>query len=118
MQIAGVLVLAAGVPRAFDQRDFTVIVLGYAVMRPALVCPVAAGGAATRRAARRRAALRRRHQCRACSAGCGLLLLPALGLPVFLVMVAVELAVPVWAERATGPPGTRTTSPSGSGCSP
>jgi low temperature requirement protein LtrA len=37
VQIAGVLILAAGVPRAFDDRDFGVVTLGYAVMRTALV---------------------------------------------------------------------------------
>lgn len=33
VQIAGVLVLAAGVPRAFQRNDFAVVVLGYVIMR-------------------------------------------------------------------------------------
>ncbi|HEU5356896.1 MAG TPA: low temperature requirement protein A [Actinocrinis sp.] len=33
VQIAGVLVLAAGVPRAFQRSDFAVVVLGYVIMR-------------------------------------------------------------------------------------
>ncbi|MFC5906397.1 low temperature requirement protein A [Streptacidiphilus monticola] len=37
VQIAGALVLAAGVPRAFDQEDFKVCVWGYVIMRIALV---------------------------------------------------------------------------------
>src|SRR4029079_3296216 len=37
VQIAGVLVVAAGVPRAFNEQDFTVMVVGYIVMRTALV---------------------------------------------------------------------------------
>ncbi len=37
VQIAGVLVLAAGVPRAFEQRDFHVATAGYAIMRVGLV---------------------------------------------------------------------------------
>lgn len=37
VQITGALILAAGVPRAFDARDFGVAVLGYVVMRVALV---------------------------------------------------------------------------------
>ena len=36
IQIAGVLVLAAGVPRAFADNDWTVVVIGYVVMRVAL----------------------------------------------------------------------------------
>lgn len=37
VQMAGVLVLAAGVPRAFDEGDYSVVVAGYVVMRVALV---------------------------------------------------------------------------------
>lgn len=33
VQIAGSLVIAAGVPRAFEHRDFAVVVLGYVVVR-------------------------------------------------------------------------------------
>ena len=33
MQIAGVLILAAGMPRVFDEQDFGVVTLGYVVMR-------------------------------------------------------------------------------------
>ena len=33
VQIAGSLVIAAGVPRAFEHRDYTVVVLGYVVVR-------------------------------------------------------------------------------------
>ena len=35
--MTGALVLAAGVPRIFDQRDFTLAVSGYVIMRIALV---------------------------------------------------------------------------------
>jgi low temperature requirement protein LtrA len=37
VQIAGVLILAAGVPRAFQHRDFDIVFVGYIVMRTALV---------------------------------------------------------------------------------
>src|SRR6478752_3713234 len=37
VQIAGVLILAAGVPRAFGKHDVSVIAAGYAVMRVSLV---------------------------------------------------------------------------------
>ncbi|HET9170129.1 MAG TPA: low temperature requirement protein A [Actinospica sp.] len=33
VQIAGSLVIAAGVPRAFEHRDFTVVVIGYVIVR-------------------------------------------------------------------------------------
>src|SRR5882757_4816958 len=37
VQIVGVLMLAAGVPRAFDDGDFRLAAIGYAVMRLAMV---------------------------------------------------------------------------------
>lgn len=37
LQIGGVLVLAAGVPAAFEKGDFTAMVIGYVIMRIALV---------------------------------------------------------------------------------
>ena len=37
VQMAGVLVLAAGVPPAFDTPDFTAITIGYVIMRIAMV---------------------------------------------------------------------------------
>ena len=37
VQITGALIMAAGVPRAFDEHDFSIATLGYVVMRLALV---------------------------------------------------------------------------------
>ena len=37
VQMAGVLVLAAGVPKAFDESDFLVITIGYLIMRIGLI---------------------------------------------------------------------------------
>ena len=37
VQMAGVLIFAAGIPRAFADQDFGIVVLGYVVMRFALV---------------------------------------------------------------------------------
>ncbi|HEX2185634.1 MAG TPA: low temperature requirement protein A, partial [Chloroflexota bacterium] len=54
--MTGALVLAAGVPRAFDQRDFTLAVTGYVIMRIALVTQwirVAIDDAPRRKTARR-----------------------------------------------------------------
>ncbi|MFC4016957.1 low temperature requirement protein A [Micromonospora sp. GCM10011542] len=56
VQIAGALIIAAGVPRAFTEADFGVITYGYVVMRLATVANwsrAAAGDPAHRSAARR-----------------------------------------------------------------
>ena len=37
VQIAGVLIVAAGVPRVFEELDFSITVVGYVIMRIALV---------------------------------------------------------------------------------
>lgn len=100
VQMGGALVLAAGTPAAMHESDWLVVTLGYVVMRLAMVaqwCRAAAGSPALRRTALRYAGgiavvqvlwvLR--------------LLLPGQGgIGVFLVMVALELSVPVFAERA------------------
>ena len=100
VQIAGVLVVAAGVPRIFTDLDFSIGVIGYVIMRAALV-------AQWLRVARedplgRPAALR-------FATGIGLVQLLwvvrlAVAGPVGLVLIfvfgALELLIPVWAERA------------------
>jgi low temperature requirement protein LtrA len=107
VQIAGVLVLAAGVPRAFDNTDFTVITAGYVLMRLAMV------GQWLRAAhgdpARRPCALRYAAGITIVQAGwVARLALPAgTAIPSFLVLAAAELAVPLWAERAPATPWHR-----------
>lgn len=100
VQMAGVLVLAAGVPRAFAHSDFTVIWFGYLVMRLAMVTQwlrVALGNTG----AERRTALRYALGVTVCQIGwLGLLLLPVHDVPwVFVVVGLLELAVPALAER-------------------
>jgi low temperature requirement protein LtrA len=100
VQMAGVLVMAAGIPRSFDDRNFGVITLGYVVMRLALVgqwLRVALSYPADRRTALRYAA-----GITACQVGWVLrVFLPgAWDLPTFLVLAAAELSVPAWAEAA------------------
>ncbi|MEV0231235.1 low temperature requirement protein A [Nonomuraea sp. NPDC050786] len=99
VQMAGVLILAAGIPRAMQDRDFALVTLGYAVMRMALVL-------LWLRAARghiegRRSALRYAFGVTAVQAGwiARLALPEQLGLAAFFVLVVAELAVPLWAER-------------------
>ncbi len=100
VQMAGVLVLAAGVPRAFDSGDFTVVTLGYVVMRFALVGQWlrAAHGDPERRATARRFA------AGGTAVQIGWILRLSLPqswlLPAFAVLALAELAVPVWGERA------------------
>ncbi|MFC4043976.1 low temperature requirement protein A [Dactylosporangium siamense] len=98
VQIAGVLVLAAGVTDAFHGH-FGTVTVGYVIMRAALVTQwlrASSGDVASHRTARRMAI-----GVSACMVGWGLILLTH-GTPhlvLFLVMIAAELAVPPWAER-------------------
>ncbi|QVI24869.1 low temperature requirement protein A [Nocardia tengchongensis] len=107
-QMAGVLLLAAGIPAAFEHGDYVVITVGYLVMRSALVTQWIR--AAREDAAGRATALRYT---------VGIAVLEVLWLTrllaveldvlqgiraqgVFGVLVLAELTVPVWAERAIG----------------
>ncbi|MFE7580885.1 low temperature requirement protein A [Streptomyces gardneri] len=101
VQIAGVLVLAAGVSRAFQDHDFLVVYIGYVVMRLALAFQWL-------RAAHHATDPAERTMCRRYAGGVvavqiGWLALvlapePARGW-VFLAMALAELAVPVYAEK-------------------
>ncbi|MGV9878935.1 low temperature requirement protein A [Streptomyces sp. NPDC003006] len=100
IQIAGVLVFAAGVSRAFQDHDFLLIWLGYLIMRIALSSQwLRAAGAAT--GAERTTALRYAIGVVICQIGwSGLLFLPEDARPwLFLVMAVAEMCVPVIAER-------------------
>jgi len=102
VQMGGVIVLAAGVPEAFDSQDLAVVTLGYVVMRVAMVTQwlrAAAGDPA------------HRHTCLRYAGGTAmvqvgwllrLLLDPPWGLVGFFALVAAELFVPWWAERVSG----------------
>ena len=100
VQIAGALILAAGVPEAMDGGDFAVITVGYVVMRLAMVTQWLRAAATD--PPHRRSALRFAVGIVALQVGWVLrLFLPeGLGYASFLVLVAAELAVPIWAERA------------------
>ncbi|WP_419664719.1 low temperature requirement protein A [Streptomyces sp. 2-1] len=102
IQIIGALIVAAGAAEALEHGDFTVITWGYVVMRLAMVSQWLRAACTDRE--RRRTALRY---------AVGILVLQVgwlvrLALPVdggtatFAVLAALELAVPVWAERAEG----------------
>ncbi|MFD8145286.1 low temperature requirement protein A [Streptomyces sp. NPDC059708] len=100
VQIAGVLVYAAGVSRAFDGNDWTVAVVGYLIMRVALTAQwlrAAAGESGPARTA----ALKYAAGLLLCQAGwVGLLFAPDDWKRwLFLVLLVAELAVPLVAER-------------------
>jgi low temperature requirement protein LtrA len=98
VQIAGALVLAAGVARAFD-GDFVIVTVGYLVMRVALAAQWLRAARDDR--PRRSATLRYAAGISACQVGwLARLLLPGTWSTVaFVLLVLVELYVPVWAER-------------------
>ena len=106
IQMAGVLVVAAGVPSAFES-DFRVTVVGYVIMRLALVALWlrAAGDDPAGRPTALRFAV-------------GIALLQVLwvhripipapiGIVLFIALGVAELLVPVWAERRSGGRPTR-----------
>ncbi|MEW2163996.1 low temperature requirement protein A [Streptomyces sp. NPDC007084] len=101
VQIAGVLVLAAGVSKAFESHDFLVVWLGYAIMRFALIAQWLRVARSTR-GAERATALRYAGGVLLCQVGwLGLLFAPEAARPwVFLVVAVAELCVPVFAEKA------------------
>jgi low temperature requirement protein LtrA len=107
VQMAGALILAAGVPRAFVEDDYTLIVVGYVVMRLALSTQWLRaakespyGGVTERRYAFAVIALQAVWITR-------LLLGEPGGLATFLLFGALELLAPVWAESARPTPWNR-----------
>ena len=99
LQMSGVLVVAAGIPRVFEHSDFTILVVGYILMRIALVAQWtrAAGSDPERRMVAMRYAV-----------GVGVVqvlwvlwlgLADELQLIGFIVLAIGELAVPYVAER-------------------
>lgn len=102
VQIVGALILAAGVPRAFDRADYSVVLVGYVVMRLALTAQWlrAARG---ERGASRTTALRYAGGVVLLQAGwVGFRFVPhgEAQVWVFVLLSAGELAVPVVAERS------------------
>ncbi len=100
VQIAGVLVLAAGVSKAFDDHDFLAVWLGYLIMRLAMTSQWLRA-ARSSRGPERTMALRYAVGIAVCQIGwLGLLILPEGGRPwLFLVMAIVEMCVPAYAEK-------------------
>jgi len=101
VQIAGALLLAAGITAMFETRMPNVAVVGgYVIMRIALVVQwlrVSASDLERRSTARRYAFGIVILQ----TAWVGMLLIPQYWMAGFLVLVALDVALPVWAERAS-----------------
>jgi low temperature requirement protein LtrA len=102
VQMTGALIMAAGIPRAFNDLDFGVVVVGYIVMRLGQVVHWLRA-AARAQPAERTCALRFAAGITACQIGWIIrLAVPGPGGVVALVaLILAELLVPVWAERAS-----------------
>jgi low temperature requirement protein LtrA len=102
-QIAGVLIVTAGVPSAFRDLDFTVMVVGYVIMRIALVGQWLR--AAREDPAGRGTALRFALGISLVQLGWAVRLAigPPLGLVAFVLLGLAELVIPIWAERSGRP---------------
>nr|WP_206681393.1 low temperature requirement protein A [Actinomadura sp. J1-007] len=107
VQMAGVLVLAAGVPAAAGRSDYRAVAIGYLIMRTALVAQWLRAGRED--PAGRRTALRYALGITVAQAGWILWLVSAEAgiltstaqVPFFVVLAFLELAVPRWAERTS-----------------
>ena len=103
VQLIGALIVAAGVATAFD-GDFRLVLVGYVIMRLALVTQwlrAAQADALRRPAARRYAGGIAVVQV----AWVGFLFVPAAAqLPVFILLAIAELSVPLWAEQQISTP--------------
>ncbi len=106
VQIAGALVLAAGIEPAFDHGNFAVVTWGYVVMRLALVVQWLRAGRADPQ--RRATAIRYASGIAVTQTFWLLRLLvpPNWQLVAFLLLIAAEVLLPIWAERAPGGPTT------------
>lgn len=102
LQMTGALILAVGIPRAFDDLDFGVAVAGYVVMRLAQVIHCLRAAAHAEPGART-CALRFAAGITVCQIGWILrLAIPgAWGVAGLIALGVAELLVPVWAERAS-----------------
>ena len=100
VQIAGVLVLAAGVPAAFEHNDFTVVTIGYLIMR----IPLVAQWLRVAHDDPSRHAVAVRYAVGVSVVQALWLLRLALpdtaGLIAFFPIALLDVAVPIWAERA------------------
>jgi low temperature requirement protein LtrA len=99
LQMAGVLVLAAGIPAGFVHFDYLTITIGYLIMRVGLVAQWVR--AAIEHPAGRSTALRYAAAMSVLQIGWwAKLLTPNWAIPFTLLLIVLEISVPPWAERA------------------
>jgi low temperature requirement protein LtrA len=103
IQITGVLVVTAGIPSAFERLDFSIMVVGYVIMRIALVGQWLR--AAYEDPAGRGTTLRFAVGITVVQVAWALRLGidPAWGTISFVALGIVELLIPIWAERSARP---------------
>jgi low temperature requirement protein LtrA len=99
--ITGALVLAAGVPRAFERHDLSIAIAGYTIMRIALISQWLRAARGQGAGPGRAAALRYAGGLATSQVlWLALLLVPASWrMPIVPLLVLYDLAVPPWAER-------------------
>lgn len=104
VQMTGALILAAGVPEAFEDRQFGIVIVGYVVMRLALVAQWLR--VAWQAPIYRSTALRYAIGTTIAQIGWVAWLVSDLNdaLWVFILLAVLELAVPFWAESARATP--------------
>jgi low temperature requirement protein LtrA len=107
VQMTGALIVAAGVPRLFDDLDMTVVLIGYVVMRLAGVTQWIRVARSDQ--ARRSTSLRFAFGIGVVQIAWVLLLFAPepMVMPGFTMLVIAELLVPIWAERANSTPWHR-----------
>lgn len=101
VQIIGALIIAAGVPQAFEYADYTVVVIGYVVMRLSLVTQYIRAMLNT--PSRQVTGMRYIVGTIACQiAWIGLVFFQGQWFHpyIFILLVIAELFVPIWAARA------------------
>ena len=101
VQMAGVLVVAIGIPRALDRRDFAIVLAGYLIMRMAMVGLWLR--AAVSNPSGRQTALRYAVGITVVQAGwvAWFFFVPrGAAVWIFLLLAAAELLVPIFAEAA------------------
>jgi low temperature requirement protein LtrA len=100
VQLAGALVLAAGVPRAFEQSDWRIVLAGYVIMRIASVTQWLRVARDDPRG--RPTAMRYAFAIAVLQVGWVVFVLwsPSWFVLGFMGLFATELAIPVWAESA------------------
>ncbi|MFF0298284.1 low temperature requirement protein A [Kitasatospora sp. NPDC004614] len=108
LQITGVLVLAAGVPRLFGDQDLSLVVAGYLLMRLAMVTQWLRAARGENGSARTAALRYARGIALVQAFWVVLLFVPhEARVPLFVVGVVAELSVPVWAETHNRTPWHR-----------